>query len=212
MLINEQEPIFHALESHWAWLPLFLRAVILRGLSDAVFSFTCGWRDGKSEWAGDQEIWASYRFGHRGVMMEGAVRMLSHGVNHTSMERRECHHALGLELTFLCSGPAEWFGTPSTTRLPIRRWNYTELHWVGIFRNVMGNVWMCRSQGWSPNVHDLFLNILGLRKQHFSHYPLIMMEVFCIQKDRFGFKGFNRIKISIHSKPDRLRWYLFIYD
>lgn len=39
--------------------------------------------------------------------MEGAVRMLSHGVNHTSMERRECHHALGLELTFVCSGPAE---------------------------------------------------------------------------------------------------------
>lgn len=130
MLINEQEPVFHALVSQRAWLPLFLRAVILRGLSDAVFSFTCGWRDGKSEWAGDQEIWASYRFGHRGVMMEGAVRMLSHGVNHTSVERRECHHALGLELTFLCSGPAEWFGTPSTTRLPIRHWNYTELRMV----------------------------------------------------------------------------------
>lgn len=43
--------------------------------------------------------------------------------------------------------------------------------------------------------------------RHFSHYPLIMVvEVsFFIQRERFGFKGFNRIKISIHSKPDRLR-------
>ncbi len=122
--------------SQWAWLPLFLR-----GLSDTVFSLTCGWRDGKNEWAGDQEIWASYRFGHRGVMMEEAVRMLSHGVNHTSMERRECHHALGLELTFLCSGPAEWFGT-LIQHTAVRK--TLKLHRVmnGIFSNVMGNLWM----------------------------------------------------------------------
>ncbi len=157
--------------SQWAWLPLFLR-----GLSDTVFSLTCGWRDGKNEWAGDQEIWASYRFGHRGVMMEEAVRMLSHGVNHTSMERRECHHALGLELTFLCSGPAEWFGT-LIQHTAVRK--TLKLHRVmnGIFSNVMGNLWMEWELSLVPKCSLFTLqhsNGLGLREQHFfslsSHY------------------------------------------
>lgn len=103
------------------------------------------------------------------------------------------------------------------TGLPKRHWNYTELR-----RVFLATWWESAKEVGVKAGLRMFGIYSPASKQEQCFYPFIMEEVSFflfyffiwrlgfLHRDGFGFKVFSQIKISIHSKPDRLRWNLFM--